>query len=83
MHFEGLITLKVGLCLFAGKGPPPEPPVNCCMAGCVNCVYVQYAEELLKYYEDGGQRAIDTIEKEVTDESLKAFLKMELKAILK
>ncbi|CAG2191882.1 unnamed protein product [Mytilus edulis] len=60
-----------------GKGRPPEPPVDCCMSGCANCVWIQYAEELKQYYSDGSKRAlkeIDTIE----NESLKAFIKLEL-----
>ena len=63
--------------LVPGKGRPPEPPMDCCMSGCANCVWIQYAEELKGYYSDGTDRAlkeIDTIE----NESLKAFLKLEL-----
>ncbi|KAK7111780.1 hypothetical protein V1264_011356 [Littorina saxatilis] len=60
-----------------GKGPPPEPPVTCCMTGCVNCVYIAYAEELKTYYSDGGEAARKAIE-EIEDPSLKAFLKLEL-----
>lgn len=60
-----------------GKGPPPEPPVECCMTGCVNCVWITYAEELKKYYSDGGIMAKQAIEK-IENPSLKAFLKLEL-----
>lgn len=62
-----------------GKGPPPEPPVDCCMSGCANCVWIQYAEELKKYFsvEEGNElakKAIDQIE----NPGLQMFLKLEL-----
>jgi hypothetical protein len=35
---------------------PPEPPDNCCMSGCVHCVWDLYEEELQEY-----NRKIDEI----------------------
>ena len=60
-----------------GKGPPPEPPVECCMSGCAKCVWIIYAEELKNYYNDGGDAARKAVEK-IENPSLKAFLKLEL-----
>ena len=62
-----------------GKGPPPEPPVDCCMSGCANCVWIQYADELKEYYTDGmgSEKALQAIES-IENPSLKAFLKLEL-----
>lgn len=57
---------------------PPEPPVDCCMSGCANCVWIMYANELKQYYEkDGNERAKREIEK-IDNPSLKMFLKLEL-----
>ena len=61
-----------------GKGPPPEIPTTCCSSGCANCVWIDYAEELKKYYKDGGANARKAIEKEVQDPNLKAFLLLEI-----
>lgn len=62
-----------------GKGPPPEPPVDCCMSGCANCVWIQYAEELKEYFSlhEGNDRAMKAIE-QIDNTGLKMFLKLEL-----
>ena len=65
-----------------GKGPPPDLPITCCMSGCANCVWLSYADELMEYYSDGGDKALEAIDK-IEDPMLKAFLKMELKPKLK
>ncbi|KAL5018037.1 hypothetical protein ScPMuIL_003759 [Solemya velum] len=60
-----------------GKGPPPEPPLDCCMSGCPSCLWINYAEELKDYYHDGDERALSAIEK-IDNVSLRTFIKLEL-----
>lgn len=57
----------------------PEQPQNCCMAGCANCVWLAYAEELSKCLNDGGEAAKQKILENVKDPNLRAFLMVELK----
>jgi hypothetical protein len=60
------------------KDKPPDLPTSCCMTGCSNCVWIGYAEELAKYYGDGGAKAREAI-KQIPDQNLRAFLEMEIK----
>lgn len=62
----------------------PPVPVTCCGSGCQNCVWVEYAQDLLRYYakkysdgETGLKKALKEIEK-IDDENLKAFIRMEI-----
>lgn len=67
----------------------PPLPVTCCGTGCQNCVWVDYAEQLLEFYqtkyangEIGLRKALAEIEK-LSDENLKTFIKMEINFRLK
>ena len=58
--------------------PSPPPPGLCCMSGCQNCVWLEYAEDLSEYFKDGGKKAEEALD-DIPDANLKAFLKMELR----
>ena len=60
-----------------GRGPPPEIPTTCCQSGCVNCVWIMYAEEMKKYYQDGGEEARKAI-MQIEDPGLRCFLLLEI-----
>ena len=61
----------------------PEPPTNCCMSACPNCVWVQYAQDLTELFADGGERSRKIILEKVTDPNMRAFLMLELRTIKK
>ena len=58
---------------------------TCCGRGCANCVWLQYSENLMKYYKDdklSSKKLNEAIEK-LEDENLKTFLRFELRDKLK
>ena len=65
-----------------GKGPPPELPTTCCQSGCANCVWIQYAEDVAKYYKDGGAKAKEAIA-QIEDANLRAFIMLEISDIVR
>jgi len=67
-------------------GPPsslPPEPTTCCMSGCANCVWIEYAEKLIAQYGNCPDVVSQDILAKIEDPSLKAFLEMELMFRLK
>lgn len=60
----------------------PDPPANCCMSGCANCVWIEYGQELARLYRDGG-RAAERVMRAVEDPGMRIFLSLELKQLEK
>ncbi|CAL1673648.1 unnamed protein product [Lasius platythorax] len=54
-------------------------PTNCCMSGCANCVWIQYAERLSSAIEASNVDLQKTILEKIQDPNMKAFLTMELR----
>ena len=58
------------------------------MSGCANCVWLDYADEVSKYYELKGsnmskEEIMKDIERQISDPMLKVFILLELKMKLK
>uniref|UniRef100_A0A0A9WS28 Uncharacterized protein C17orf90 n=1 Tax=Lygus hesperus TaxID=30085 RepID=A0A0A9WS28_LYGHE len=60
----------------------PDEPTNCCMSGCANCVWIKYAEDLVKQFDGGSDLARKMILDKVEDPNMKSFLEMELRALV-
>merc|ERR1711948_124599 len=64
---------------------PPSLPTTCCMSGCANCVWLDYADEVVDFYSRKGESGVNVeqilkeVEENVDDEMVKAFIKMEIK----
>lgn len=56
-----------------------EAPTNCCMSGCANCVWIQYAELLSEKLKDSDEDVQKIIMDKVQDPNMRAFLSMELR----
>jgi len=64
---------------------PPTLPNTCCMSGCANCVWLDYAEEVVRFYEDRGEQMdfaslLREVDRNIDDPMIKAFITMELKS---
>ena len=64
------------------KQAPPDPPPEglCCGSGCQNCVWLNYADEMIRFYE-GNVEPDKIMEglKGIQDPNLRMFLEMEMK----
>ncbi|KAK3909423.1 Oxidoreductase-like domain-containing protein 1 [Frankliniella fusca] len=56
----------------------PEEPTDCCMSGCANCVWIQYAEELKNKFCSSDKELREIIMNKISDPNMKMFLSMEL-----
>lgn len=56
----------------------PEEPTDCCMSGCANCVWIQYAEELKSKFFSSDEELRSIIMNKISDPNMKMFLSLEL-----
>ena len=56
-----------------------EEPTTCCMSGCSNCVWIEYAEKLSKVMKNSQGDVQKIIMDKVQDPNMRAFLSMELR----
>ncbi|XP_033214520.1 uncharacterized protein LOC117171379 [Belonocnema kinseyi] len=56
-----------------------EEPTNCCMSGCANCVWLQYAEKVSQIMTENDKDVQKIILEKIQDPNMRAFLQMELR----
>lgn len=56
-----------------------EEPTTCCMSGCANCVWIEYAEKLSALVKGSQSDVQKMIMDKVQDPNMRAFLSMELR----
>ncbi|XP_039947565.1 oxidoreductase-like domain-containing protein 1 isoform X2 [Bactrocera neohumeralis] len=59
----------------------PPTPKPCCLAGCTNCVWVEYAHKIADLLNGCDEKAQEIVLNKVPDPVLRSFLKVELKSI--
>lgn len=63
--------------------PPelPEEPTTCCMSGCANCVWIEYADKIRSILANSDSKQVSQmVLDKIKDPNMKAFLSMELKS---
>ena len=66
-----------------------EPPINqCCMEGCINCVWLEYADSLINNCKEkltpiDIQSLLEKIERDVDNPNVRSYLKFEIQSKLK
>ncbi|XP_008183487.1 oxidoreductase-like domain-containing protein 1 [Acyrthosiphon pisum] len=68
---------------FCSKQPPelPEEPTTCCMSGCANCVWIEYADKVRSMLANSDSKQVSQmVLDKIQDPNMKAFLSMELKS---
>ncbi|XP_044020986.1 putative uncharacterized protein DDB_G0272456 [Aphidius gifuensis] len=56
-----------------------EEPTTCCMSGCTNCVWIEYADKLSEKLKNSNDDVQKIIMNKIQDPNMRAFLSMELK----
>lgn len=56
-----------------------EEPTTCCMSGCTNCVWIEYADKLSEKLKNSNDDVQNIIMNKIQDPNMRAFLSMELK----
>ncbi|VDN90902.1 unnamed protein product [Brugia pahangi] len=60
--------------------PEPPDPGACCASGCANCVWIEYATELMRYCRDRPlHEAMSEIDRVVPDIGVREFVKAEVR----
>lgn len=81
MTTSSRIKIIPGETVHQSCAPEPPDPSMCCGSGCANCVWTEYATELMRYHNDCPSHAIlNEIDRVVSNIGLREFVKAEIRA---
>lgn len=62
----------------------PPDPTSCCGSGCANCIWIEYAAELVRHHGDRPlNEVLDEIDRVVPNTSVREFVKAEIRSLTK
>lgn len=84
----GRVTSAEPAAVAAGRGDPAASAVDlpdapnpdlCCMSGCDNCVWVQYAVQLDAYCQGRGEQGLRELDARVSDPAVRAYIRLQIR----
>lgn len=59
--------------------PETPNPDLCCMSGCENCIWVEYALKLDQYCAGQGEECLKELDRQIDDPSIRAYIRLQIR----